>query len=120
MFQNRYLFDVNPSIRFRKRQRDNVIDARFIDTTTGGMIDFTVVGFRHPTLSPELLSCKSPHYYTYDELFPLVETIFEGEKIFRPHSPAVVLAREYGAESLIEDTFFNYRFDQGKWSPVEK
>ncbi|KAJ3300969.1 hypothetical protein HDU76_005943, partial [Blyttiomyces sp. JEL0837] len=47
IYENRYLFDINPHVMNRtiKQNNTNVIDARFIDTETGYYIDITALAY---------------------------------------------------------------------------
>lgn len=110
VYERRYLLDVNPNSKYRHEQVGNIIDARFIDTENGYFMDITVVGDRSGKPYAEY-SCKTPHYYSYDELFPLIQTNFAGCLVWRPHLALVVLEREYGAKALFGTRFEDYAFD---------
>ncbi|KAJ3256549.1 hypothetical protein HK103_005292 [Boothiomyces macroporosus] len=87
---NHYILEVNHNHVVRGKQDNNVIDARFIDTRNGHFIDITGVSeYRR------FLSCKTPRYYNYEQLFPLVRTTFEGIPTWRPNQYQKVLQREY-------------------------
>ncbi|KAJ3268973.1 hypothetical protein HDV01_001961 [Terramyces sp. JEL0728] len=104
-----YILEVNPHHVVRTKQLENVIDARFIDKLTGHFIDITGV-----SKVGSVYTCKSPHYYRYDELFPLVRTVFEGTPTWRPNNYETLLAYEYRSSSIY---YKNYRFNNanGEW-----
>ncbi|KAJ3253805.1 hypothetical protein HK103_000329 [Boothiomyces macroporosus] len=84
------------------KQDNNVIDARFIDTRNGHFIDITGVSeYRR------FLSCKTPRYYNYEQLFPLVRTTFEGIPTWRPNQYQKVLQREYRDKPYYKVHFAN-------------
>ncbi|KAJ3320471.1 hypothetical protein HDV06_005294 [Boothiomyces sp. JEL0866] len=85
-----YILEVNPNHLVRSKQVNNVIDARFIDTRNGHFIDITGVSeYRR------FLACKTPRYYNFDYIFPLVRTTFEGIPTWRPNEYQGLLRREY-------------------------
>ncbi|KAJ3071451.1 hypothetical protein HK102_006431, partial [Quaeritorhiza haematococci] len=88
MIDGRYLLDINPNSIHRRHQDNNVIDARVIDTRTGLYLDITALA-----VVDDKLACKSPHQYTYDEVFPLHSTMIEGVPVWRPHKAILLLAR---------------------------
>ncbi|KAJ3386829.1 hypothetical protein HDU92_002235 [Lobulomyces angularis] len=108
--EDRFFIDVNPWSKFRYHQQHNVIDARIIDKTTGCYIDITVIA--KTKLSSGLIHDKSnpPHYYEFEELFPLHETELEGVKVWRPNFAILSLANEYGVTSFEQDYFNKYKF----------
>jgi hypothetical protein len=118
LYKSRYLIDVNPNFRYRYLQMHNTIDARFIDTEHGVLLDITVLS----TNENGTLHCKSPHFYNYTDLFPLSDTIFEGKRFFRPRNTIGILQKEYGELSMIYTTFKNFSWDplQQKWLYASK
>ncbi|CAK7892050.1 hypothetical protein CAAN3_01S08262 [[Candida] anglica] len=134
-----YLLDVGPTLFHRERGNgNNVIDARFIDISTGVYVDITALSFTtasknvilkkdQPTefklllesisnredssnvdsyddlcsirgslwRNKEIFNCKNNHFYTIDELNPLIPTIHEGEIAFVPKKYETILKREY-------------------------
>lgn len=125
VFENKFLLDVNPNSHIRgltnRQPYDlNVIDARFIDMDTGNFIDITAItsimsqGGRRR--KDAYLSCKSPHYYRYDELFPLTKTFLEGDiEVNRPNQPLVYIMFEYGEVCLFNRFYKNYTFKENEW-----
>jgi len=121
----KYLLEVNPHYaNTSTRDRYNVIDARWIDTSTGLYIDITAV-HNVPTTpsSPETpseedgadddddgeeddatpdtqLYTKDQHAYSYTQLFPLRSTSFEDMAVKIPYDYISLLIEEYGDEAL--------------------
>ena len=133
--ETKYLLEVNPYYKNSSTEDYmNVIDARWIDTTTGLYIDITVLRVnrtvgthkpRRPSRSPPQpmsLYCKDNHHYLATQIFPLRASTFEGVPAKVPYAYQELLEEEYGENSLI-DTIFedeHHVFDQGKkeWVPM--
>lgn len=97
-----YLLDVNPAIEERERGNgNNVIDARWIDTTTGLYIDITGLSETHPEDQPGIWSCKNYHRYHTTDLYPMRETVFEGVTAKVPYAYDRLLTEEYTDTALI-------------------
>lgn len=63
-----------------------------------------------------LYNCKTPHFYKHDEIFPLMETKFEGEQAFVPRRFELILRREYPkGMSLTEFGDWIFRPFLGLW-----
>ncbi|KAJ3268970.1 hypothetical protein HDV01_001958 [Terramyces sp. JEL0728] len=62
------------------------------------------------------IMCKSPHRYSYDTLFPLVRTTYEGVPTWRPNNVPTLLKAEYKNKN----TYKNYKFNDttGGWDQV--
>jgi hypothetical protein len=118
-FENEsYIWRVNPyHTRRDVTDRENVIDARFICKRTGVFIDVT---FLTPALPerPDTYHCKSPHYYLYDDLFPVQESQFEQCDVYVPHRAEAVLRQEYGAK-VSEPVYGSWVFVDGVWQQKE-
>lgn len=122
---DRYLLDVNPHSSKRdfpgnKRYDLNVIDARFIDTHTALFIDITAITKQPrslPSRRNEVVqyACKSPHWYSYEELFPLRTTMIEGIIVKRPQMPLANMRWEYGEPPLTSRTYKNFEFKENQW-----
>jgi hypothetical protein len=56
------------------------------------------------------LTCKSPHIYDPDDLFPLHLTMLGDAAVFRPHRAMKILANEYGEKSMVNTNFGKYSF----------
>ncbi|KAH3667048.1 hypothetical protein WICMUC_005395 [Wickerhamomyces mucosus] len=61
-----------------------------------------------------LLSCKDFHFYTVEELSPLIPTIFEGEVLYAPNNIEKLLLREYNRKSLYLTKFRDFEFNKIK------
>ncbi|KAI8841082.1 LicD family-domain-containing protein [Chytriomyces cf. hyalinus JEL632] len=103
MLEGRFLIDVNPSLFVRGRQRNNVIDARVVDTETGYFMDIT--GLADLAGHEEGVTCKSPHRYSYQDISPLKETELEGVRVWRPNESMRVLNAEYGTKALTKTMY---------------
>lgn len=128
----KYLLEVNPNYtNTSTRDKQNVIDARWIDTSTGLYIDITTVHVApipslHESHIPEddtdiELYTKDQHAYSHSQLFPLRQTTFESVVVKVPYAYEELLLEEYGPDALT-DTYFNgYGFDAEKheWAPAE-
>lgn len=62
--------------------------------------------------SQSLISCKDYHFYTAEELSPLIPTIFEGEVLYVPNNIEYLLLREYGRKSIYFMEFHDSEFDK--------
>lgn len=101
-----YLLDVNPNHSDRSRGNGmNVIDARWIDTSTGMFIDITGLAERDPSRAPGIWACKNNHRYKTTSLYPMRETEFEGVPALVPYEFDALLVEEYGKKSLVKTTF---------------
>jgi hypothetical protein len=128
MFEGRFFLNVNPNAKYMGKKDKNTIDARFIDTRTGYFMDLTVVGAREE-FTEDIYSCSTPHYYTYglsifyltsnlDELFPLVETIYENVTVWRPNQVISLIVGEYGVKALMKLDIekHNYSVKTSTWN----
>ena len=97
-----YILRINPHFKLKQILKQNTIDARFIDTLNGKFIDITCL---YETLQQGYLSCKKPHFYDYNDIFPLLNSTFENIPVKIPIHFRTVLNREYGRQSLIETTY---------------
>ena len=96
-----YLLDVNPWIKQRTAgDGQNIIDARWIDTSNGLYIDITGLSELNPQAQPGILQCKNHHRYATDQLFPMRETMFEGVVAKVPYSYTRILMVEYQKKAL--------------------
>ncbi len=97
-----YMLDVNPHHAERTRMSgQNIIDARWIDTSNGMFIDITGLAEREPEANPGIWSCKNYHRYRTRDLYPMRETEFEGVPATIPFSFERALTDEYGSKSLV-------------------
>lgn len=101
------------------RDRGNVIDARFIDIHSGMYMDITALtdqSIGRPVESKKILSCKSPHWYRFEDIFPLKASKLMGVNVWRPNNPIAVLAQEYSFKSMTNRNYKRYKFtDQKMW-----
>ncbi|KAJ3382066.1 hypothetical protein HDU84_004624 [Entophlyctis sp. JEL0112] len=105
ILDGRFLIDVSPSIYVRTPQPNGIIDARIVDTETGYFIDITGLAELEPRSDENIMQCKSPHYYKYSKLMPLIETSLEGVKVWRPKAVMRILADEYQEKSLFSTSY---------------
>ncbi|KAI8895645.1 LicD family-domain-containing protein [Globomyces pollinis-pini] len=112
VYLDRFLIDANPNYNHRYHQSDNVIDLRFIDIQSGLYIDVTGLSATPDKL--DTVSCKSPHYYSEQDIMPLHQTVFEGFMFYRPHNVLMILKEEYGEKSMIIEAFKGYRWNRVK------
>lgn len=138
----RYLLEVNPHfVDLSTNDKHNVIDARWIDTSTGLFIDITTVHPVPPDSATEAgrskhkifldqgdgdyaqgrtredadeMYTKDTHLYSTASLFPLRESRFEGTRVFVPYAYEQLLIEEYGPQALTETWFNSYKFDDVK------
>ena len=101
------------------RDRGNVIDARFIDIKSGMYMDITALtdqSIRYPLESEKVLSCKSPHWYRFEDIFPLKATVLMDVPVWRPNNPIPVLAQEYSLNSMTNRKYSSFKFtDMNLW-----
>jgi hypothetical protein len=133
----KYLLEINPHYKNNSTEDTlNVIDARWIDTTTGLYIDITALRVnrtretrnarRHSSLplQPLPLYCKDNHQYNTTQIFPLRQTTFEGVSVKVPYAYQELLVSEYGEKSLIDTVYHDedHVFDREReeWVPITK
>lgn len=119
-----YLLEVNPHYVIRDdSDKDNVIDARWIDMTSGLFIDITTARYdENHYQGPNIMVCKDGHQFrasiqTFKQamklniipqdtyIFPLLDTVFEGEPVKIPNKYKDFLVAEYGLTSLTNKRF---------------
>lgn len=104
-----YMLEINPNYVIRSTaDRDNVIDARWIDTSSGLFIDITTVRAddeRREAGQPGALICKDSHRYDENDIFPLRDSVFEGINVKIPYQYTKLLSSEYGSRSLSNTKF---------------
>lgn len=106
VYNNRYLFEINPNSQYREFQVTDVIDARFIDKLSGLYIDITAASY-DPVRKE--LHCKSPHYYKVDDIFPIRKANFSHTETWVPNKSLVMLEKDYG-----KDCMTNKEFERGE------
>ncbi|KND87671.1 Protein MNN4 [Tolypocladium ophioglossoides CBS 100239] len=108
-----YLLDVNPHhVDLDSGDGQNIIDARWIDTTNGMFIDITGVREREP-YNPGYWSCKNRHRYASQDLWPMRVSEFEGIRARVPYNFEQILTEEYGPQSLVLEEYEGHRWDHG-------
>lgn len=115
-----YLLDVNPMSYERVRGDGmNIIDARWIDTTTGLFIDITGLSETQPYVNPGVVSCKNLHRYRLNDLYPMRETIFEGVTTKIPYAYDKLLVEEYEEKALTLTDYEGHHWDarSKQWVP---
>ncbi|OKO93450.1 Protein MNN4 [Penicillium subrubescens] len=101
-----YLLDINPWSRQRERgQGHNIIDARFIDVTTGLYIDITGLSRLELDDHPDIWQCKNFHKYRLKDIYPLRRTTFEGAPAKVPFQYDALLMEEYTEDALTTTNF---------------
>ncbi|KAI9728522.1 MAG: hypothetical protein M1834_007660 [Cirrosporium novae-zelandiae] len=109
-----YMLEINPYMKNPSTEdRNNKIDARWIDTETGQFIDITSLRPNHTAREEGVegaLMCKDNHHYLETDIFPLRDTIFADTPCKVPYEYAAVLEEEYGKESLTKDVYEKFIF----------
>jgi hypothetical protein len=101
-----YLLDINPHYaEIDLGDGMNIIDGRWIDTDNGLYVDITAVSERSKSGD---WACKDGHRYAQGELWPLMETDFEGIRALVPAKATALLRAEYGADSTSKEEFKGY------------
>nr|XP_001398851.2 Zn(II)2Cys6 transcription factor [Aspergillus niger CBS 513.88] len=112
-----YLLEINPNYVVRSTDdKLNVIDARWIDTSSGLFIDITAVRKdderREKDREPGALMCKDGHRFDETEIFPLRNSYFEDVPVKIPFEYVRLLKKEYGSKSMTASVFQGYHFNQ--------
>ncbi|OOG00837.1 hypothetical protein ASPCADRAFT_125846 [Aspergillus carbonarius ITEM 5010] len=119
--ERRYLLDVNPWARQRDRGMGlNIIDARWIDISTGLYIDITGLS-RLQADKPTEWECKNGHKYQTQDIYPLRTSTFEGVTAKVPFRYDAVLTEEYSKTALTATQFHDHTWDPTleEWVPDE-
>lgn len=140
-----YLLEINPHCNESGYDKENKIDARWIDTNTGIFIDITTLRRNRTAAtasdsendsdndsnndsesddsesddSKDMMMVKDGHSYTFDDIFPLRDTVFENTSALVPYAYADILATEYGNQALSDVYYEKHYFDvkQSAWVP---
>jgi len=105
----KFLVDINPNFFITQKLPDNIIDMRFIDKSNGVFIDITAL---YPA-SMTSFSDKIGHTYSMIHLLPLRRATFNGVSTYIPRNVSVILAGEYGENSIRKgfgEIFAKYHF----------
>ena len=120
-----YMLEINPGYT-NGSPKDwlNTIDARWIDTETGVFIDITTV--RPKEGDKEILQVKDKHTYKVisicvplmtvtvtdliqtNDVFPLRDGTFEGQRVKIPYNYKELLEQEYGKSALTQTRYAGY------------
>ena len=111
----RFHLDINPNYVNRqslskhhtKYDEPNKIDARIIDKTSGVYIDITAL-YSGKT---GILQTKCPHFYKYDDMYPLKIDVFENIPIYIPNNIKNVIIQEYSKRATENKSYRGYTFD---------
>ncbi|KAI5305653.1 hypothetical protein KEM56_003747 [Ascosphaera pollenicola] len=120
----RFLLEINPNFVLRtKSDVHNVIDARWIDMSSGLFIDITGVRKDYEARAKGdsgALMCKDYHRYQEDDLFPLRDSYFEGIPVKIPYAYNKLLIDEYGEKALTETHFehHDFNYETKEWEPM--
>jgi len=124
----KYLLEVNPNyLNTSTRDKENVIDARWIDTSTGVFIDITTIHVQPiPATTNQAdrvddndeeedddleLYTKDQHAYSYSQVFPLRSSTIEGLDVHVPYDYEGLLLDEYGPKAITHKWFRGWKFD---------
>lgn len=109
--RKKYLLDVNPWIWERTDgDRQNVIDARWIDMQNGLYIDITGLAAADPK-NPDVLNCKNWHRYSTSDIWPLRGSTFEGVPVKVPQKYDKILEEEYTTRALYAQEWDGHRWN---------
>lgn len=97
-----YLLDINPhSLNPSRADGQNIIDARWIDTTNGLYIDITVLRELRPDSEPGIWEDKNGHRYSTKELYPMRDSLYHGVPAQIPYAYDAILIAEYAEKALV-------------------
>ncbi|USW49084.1 Putative LicD family protein [Septoria linicola] len=118
----KYLLEINSHFQESELDKENRIDARWIDTDNGLFIDITTLRSNRTAVAlgnSDAMMVKDNHHYTFDDIYPLRESEFEGTPVLLPFAYADVLIEEYGDHALSDVYHDNHHFDVEKdaWVP---
>ncbi|KAM0090021.1 mannosyltransferase [Aspergillus fumigatus] len=111
-----YLLEINPQYVVRTTEdAANVIDARWIDTSSGLFIDITAVR-KDDELRKKgqqgALMCKDGHRFDETDIFPLRNSYFEDFPVKVPYKYTDLLVEEYGSKALTTVDFQGHHFNE--------
>lgn len=119
-----YMLEINPHYANSSiTDKYNVIDARWIDTSSGLFIDITTLRRDREAEAAGkegLLMVKDNHHYRERDIFPLRESAFEDTPVRIPFAYSELLTEEYGPEALTMTSFRDHQFqvEESKWVSV--
>lgn len=99
------------------------IDARYIDVKTGCYIDITALWYdvlessKDPTVFT--IHCKHNNWFSYDDIFPLKRTLFEGAQAYMVRNIRELIYAHYGSHPFkqVREKGHNWQPDIGLWIP---
>ncbi|KAF2723543.1 hypothetical protein K431DRAFT_319011 [Polychaeton citri CBS 116435] len=110
-----YMLEINPRWTNNSTEdKHNVIDGRWVDTSSGLFIDITTLRVNETARQEGIegaMMCKDKHHYMYDDIFPLRESTFEDVPVKVPFAYAELIEAEYGAKAITKTTFEHHKFD---------
>ncbi|KAK1994828.1 hypothetical protein LX36DRAFT_640809 [Colletotrichum falcatum] len=117
-----FLLEVNPNYVHQDKEavdEGKEADARWVDMDNGLFIDVTVEDHSKGAGAP---ASKSGYEYRNTQLYPLLETTFEGVKAKIPYKYKEILVSEYGEKALTDGVFNNHKFIDNKmeWVPNDE
>ncbi|KAL1985616.1 hypothetical protein VTN96DRAFT_7596 [Rasamsonia emersonii] len=121
-----YLLEINPHYTVRTTLDNlNVIDARWIDTSSGLFIDITTVRADDAARSRGImgaLMCKDGHHYLENDIFPLRDSLFENTPVKIPYEYTKLLQAEYGEKSMTLKTYEGHTWNEQTklWEPIKQ
>jgi hypothetical protein len=111
----KYLLEINPHYaNASTKDKENVIDARWIDTATGLFIDITTLHIQpdsEESSGGQGLYTKDQHAYTSTQLFPLRTSTFEGVSVKVPFDYEAMLLDEYGRKAITQRWYRGWKFE---------
>lgn len=114
---SKFLIEVNPYSKDRsKDDKNNIIDARIINKTSGVFIDITFFYESYSNGKLEL-TAKDKHVYDYDDIFPLKKSVFCDCDVYIPSNVKKCLIQEYGKNVLLP-RYKNWKFSNKKWIKI--
>ncbi|KMU74179.1 hypothetical protein CISG_10277 [Coccidioides immitis RMSCC 3703] len=122
----KFLLEINPNFVIRSPEDTlNVIDARWIDTSSGLFIDITCVRKDYDARKKGqkgALMTKDRHKYNEQDIFPLRDSYFEGVTAKIPYAYTTLLEREYGKDCLTKTFYNKHQFNETSklWEPASE
>ncbi|TDZ30479.1 Protein MNN4 [Colletotrichum spinosum] len=115
-----FQLEVSPHYTSRTRDENNAVDARWIDMDSGLFID--IAGVSRVEARGGVLASKDGREVREAQLFPLLETTFEGVRAKIPFQYEEMLASEYGERALTDKVYKDHKFidSEMEWVPSEE
>lgn len=113
-----YILEINPNyVNGSSTDKNNFIDARWIDTDTGLFLDITAL---RPNTTAQAaghdgaMICKDGHHYEHADIYPLRDSTFEGVPAKIPFAYTEVLVEEYHEKALSNVVFNGHQWSEEK------